>query len=99
MTPGGTDHVLDGPSTPDDWTVILHEMRARWPEAVSQKVSEREWFVYRDREAFRAGLRGEVTGSDAFVHVFLGDDGVTIAVDPPFEDLGREVLASLERSR
>lgn len=99
MTPGGIDLVLEGSSSADDWIVLLYEIRSHWPDAIFQKIDEHEMFAYRDHVAFRAGLREETTGADPFVHVLVGADSVTLVVDPPFAEMGRQVLKGLASSR
>lgn len=99
MTPGGIDLVLDGPTSDADWTVLFSEIRSRWPEAIVERLDENEAFAYRDQEALRTNLDEGITGNDAFIYVIVHDDSVTLVVDPPFEEMGRQVLAALEKAR
>lgn len=99
MMIGGIDLVLDGASQAEDWTILQYEIKRRWPNCIFYKGDEGEWFACRDRQAYREFLKDDPTGNDAFIHVIMGDRSVTLVVDPPFEELGREVLEGLKSSR
>lgn len=101
MTPGGIDLVIDGPTSADDWWVLMFEARQRWPEAIFQRLDEGEMFVYRDQEAFRAGLADDEVPS-GFIHVLMGPESLTLVIDDtPTEAaaVGRELFTMFEELR
>jgi hypothetical protein len=99
---GGEDLVLDGPTSPDDWTVIFHELRRRWPDAIFHKVGDDEWFAYRDQDAFRRGFAPDET-PHGFVHVLMSADCLTFVVDDDetteASQVGRTVFAAMRALR
>lgn len=98
---GGEDLVLDGPTSPDDWTVIFYEIQERWPGAIFQKVGEDEYFAWKDQRSFRAGLAPDEV-PHGFVHILMSCDCLTFVVDTEPSDaakVGHELFAVMKELR
>lgn len=77
---GGQDLIIEGATSADDWTVLLYEIRQRWPNAIFHKIGNDEWFVYRDQSAFRHEYAPDEV-PNGFVHVLISSDSLTLVVD------------------
>lgn len=101
MIPGGTDLVIEGPTSADDWWVLMFEIRQRWPRAVFHRIEPGELFVYRNQDEFRCGLRCEDTPS-GLIHVLMGPESLTLVVDESSTeaaDVGRQLFTMFQRLR
>jgi hypothetical protein len=92
---GGEDLVLDGPTSPDDWTVVFYEINQRWPRAIFEKVGEDEYLAWKDQSAFRREFADDET-PHGFIHILMGPQCLTLVVDADESTecsrLGRAVL-------
>lgn len=90
---GGRDIVVDGRTTPNDGTVVIETFRRMWPALVVQDANQpsptetpafdaREFFVYRDQEAFASWREHGATSenADRLIHVIIENDRVTFVV-------------------
>lgn len=94
--------MLEGATTPDEWTVIFYEVRRRWPRSILEKVAEDEWFAWKDQDAFRAGFRDDET-PHGYLHLIGGPHSLTIVVDADetteCSRVGRAVLGAMKALR
>jgi hypothetical protein len=101
VTPVGTDLIVEGPTSADDWWVLMFEVRQRWPEALFHRTDPGEMLVFRDQEAFRRGL-GADEETAGRIHVRMGPERLTLVVDEQATEgarVGRELVTALQRLR
>lgn len=93
--------VLEGPTSDDDWVVIVHAVKQAWPEAIIRRNDHGDATFYRDQQAFRRALefRGR-PGERLGVRVLPDAVRVTgSTAEEGFGRLGRAVIESLASSR
>lgn len=101
MTPGGIDLIVPGPTSADDWWVLMFEVRQRWPEAVFHRPEPGEMFVYPDRDEFRRQFVDDEI-PNRFIHVLMGPETLTLVIDEEATDaarVGRELFTALQALR
>lgn len=97
---GKVDLVVPGPTSADDWWVLMFEIRQRWPEAIFHRADAGEMSVYRDREVFRRGVAGKAR--EGFIFVRMGPESLTLTVNEEESEvlrMGHELVEELQRLR
>lgn len=79
MESGGTDLVLEGPTSDQDWITIFHTAKSFWPDCVLERLDCGEAFVHRDQ----ASADGADFKDGVMVHILVSEDSITIAHDDP----------------
>ena len=100
MTLSGTDFIVPGPTSADDWWVLMFEVRQRWPDAIFHRTDPGEMFIYPDRDAFRDWFSSE--NPTGYLRVQMGPESLTLAVSEGATDgtrVGQEVVAVLQGLR
>jgi len=101
VSSNGTEWIVEGSTSDDDWIVIFHEMKRRWPECVFERVDHGEAFIYKDQEALRVGLMDELP-EDGMLQVLVSLESLTIVADEePSEtfEVGKGLYERLLRCR
>jgi hypothetical protein len=96
---GGDDLVLEGPTSPDDWTVIAREFRQRWPDVLFIADDQAgQWFVWPDLATFSREFADDEV-PHGFVHVLLSSDCLTLVVDDEETEARRVGIEVFETMR
>lgn len=101
MTPGGPDLIVEGPTSAEDWWVLMFEVRQRWPEALFHRTEPDEMFVYRDQQAFQRG-QGADEAPSGVILVRMGPESLTLVInDEPTDaaQVGQELFTVLQGLR
>ncbi len=103
MEIGGEDLILKGPTSDEDWVLIFHEVKKRWPDAILERVGTGQAFLWKDQ-----GARDQEFAPDevphGFLHVLMSPEDLTIVVDADestteASQLGRSVFESVRVAR
>jgi len=101
MPSEGTELVLDGATTPDEWWMLVQEVRQRWPQALFRQNAVGDLAFYRDQDALRASMSGGHLQS-GIIQVQIGPEHLRIVVDGKDAStlqVGKDVLEVLQALR